>query len=51
MEANVETMHDFVEAWNRGDLERFLALASPEWEWHPPGSSQARMGSIVAGRG
>jgi ketosteroid isomerase-like protein len=50
-QANVETMHEFVDAWNRGDLERFLALASPEWEWHPARSSPARMPSIVAGRG
>jgi ketosteroid isomerase-like protein len=33
-ETNVATMYEFVDAWNRGDLERVLALASPEWEWH-----------------
>jgi ketosteroid isomerase-like protein len=34
-EEKAEAMHELVDAWNRGDLERLLALISPEWEWHP----------------
>jgi uncharacterized protein len=32
---NVETMRRAIEAWNRGDLDGFLAGAHPDLEWHP----------------
>jgi ketosteroid isomerase-like protein len=34
-QANVDAMHEVVDAWNRGDLEASLEYLSPEWEWHP----------------
>jgi ketosteroid isomerase-like protein len=36
-EDNVETVRRATDAFNRGDLEAFLANFAPEAEWHPPG--------------
>jgi hypothetical protein len=34
-EENVETISRAIDAWNRGDLDGFLAGAHPDIEWHP----------------
>jgi ketosteroid isomerase-like protein len=34
-EENVETVSRAIDAWNRGDLDGFLAGADPDIEWHP----------------
>jgi ketosteroid isomerase-like protein len=36
-QANVELWQQGVDAWNRGDREAFLSLASPEWEFRTSG--------------
>ena len=33
MSQNADYVRNFVEAWNRGDLERFLNHADPDFEW------------------
>jgi ketosteroid isomerase-like protein len=32
---NVETISRAIDAWNRRDLDGFLAGAHPDLEWHP----------------
>jgi ketosteroid isomerase-like protein len=32
---NVELQRLAVEAWSRGDIDAFLSLCHPEFEWHP----------------
>jgi ketosteroid isomerase-like protein len=32
---DVETVSRAIDAWNRGDLDGFLAGAHPDLEWHP----------------
>src|SRR4051794_16034985 len=34
-EENVEVIRRAIDAWNRGDLDGFLAGAHPDFEWHP----------------
>jgi ketosteroid isomerase-like protein len=34
---NVQTVRRATDAFNRGDLDAFLANFAPEAEWHPPG--------------
>jgi ketosteroid isomerase-like protein len=34
---NIQTVRHATDAFNRGDLEAFLANFAPEAEWHPPG--------------